>query len=761
MSAEYDFSGLLEMTHGGNLAGVIHELENMSLAYPELGIDNSLRPLREEYYLMLEYWSRGYKDDDSGRRLESLISRFYTMLLDLSGSFMIRKSSFLTTMSKRLRSGARDWSADSLRVMMEDYVSDMALLELEPAHVREERMHAVMQSHYQAMDDLFCYVYTSGQWTPHTAEAYTAMLLSPTVDSADQQLVVSAVTLACMRVFDVKKVILLTEVYRRSTDEYVRQRALVGWALCCGGCRGAMSVYPDALGSMRSIMGESGVADELVDLQKQLIYTFNADKDARTINEEIMPGLLKNSDMSITLGGIKENDADPLADILNPNQGEGKIEQLEAQINRMKDMEKAGSDIYFGGFSQMKRFPFFSRMSNWLMPFNLGHPDLWQYRSALKGNSAFLDNILKANVFCNSDRYSFAIVVTQMMDRIPENMREMLNRPEALGMALGMPGATDGLDTESPIRIRRLYLQDLMRFFRLYSNRSELPDNPFNVKDEQLTEKHVFLASPVFDCEAVRRRFVEVCTFLSRFSGTFNVAEKMLLGIGVSDRDFDYNMLLAGMYLRESVNTASAYMNGSALEYYANVLDSNPDDARALYGYGKCCLKLELYDKAVPVYSRLMEMYPDNAKYTLCYCMCMVKLGNYDEARPLLFRIDYEHPGNALIKETLAVTLIGQGEYGSAKSILAELIQSSTATAAHYRGYAYCLWAEGDIVAAAGNFVKCIESENRGKSRESLLVDIYSGVKDADFSVMFSKDISDEDIRMMCEYVYRLIVSGE
>lgn len=761
MSAEYDFSGLLEMTHNGNLAAVIHELENMGLAYPELGIENSLRPLREEYCLMLEYWSRGYKDDDFGMRLEKLMSRFYTMLLDLSGSFMIKKSAFLAAMSKKLRGSARDWSVDSLRAMMEEYVSDMALLELEPPHVRDEKKHSVMYSHYQAMDDLFCYIYTSGQWTAHTAEAYTDMLLSPTVDSSDQQLIVSAVTLGCMRVFDVRKAILLTDVLRRSNDEYVRQRALVGWTLCAGGSGDAMSLYPDALEVMRQMIDEANVADELVDLQKQLIYTFNADKDAKTINEEIMPDLLKNSDMGIVSGGMDEKGSDPLADILNPNREEGKIEQLEAQINRMKDMEKAGSDIYFGGFSQMKRFPFFSKLSNWLIPFNVSHPDLWQYRSALRSNSAFLDNILKANVFCNSDRYSFAIVVTQMIDRIPVNMREMLNRPEALGMAFGMPGAADGIDSESPIRIRRAYLQDLLRFFRLYSNRSELPDNPFAVNDGQLTEKHVFMASPVFDCGALKNRLVDVCTFLSRFANTFSIAEKMLLSMEDSNRGFDYNMLLAGMYLREGINASSAYMNGRALDCYANALSFRKDDARALYGYGRCCLKLELYGKAAPVYAKLMEMYPDNAKYTLCYCICMVKLGNYDEVRPLLFRMDYEHPGNALIKETLAVTLIGQGEYEGAKSIFAELAGMSDATAVQYRGYAYCLWVSGDITSAADNFVKCIKKEGGSETRESLLSCIYACVKDKDFSSLFSQCISDGDIKMMCEYVCHLIVSGK
>lgn len=35
----------------------------------------------------------------------------------------------------------------------------------------------------------------------------------------------------------------------------------------------------------------------------------------------------------------------------------------------MMDMREKGVDIYFSGFSQMKRFPFFSSLVNWFVPF--------------------------------------------------------------------------------------------------------------------------------------------------------------------------------------------------------------------------------------------------------------------------------------------------------------------------------------------------------------------------------------------------------
>ena len=47
---------------------------------------------------------------------------------------------------------------------------------------------------------------------------------------------------------------------------------------------------------------------------------------------------------------------------------------MEESFQKMAEMQKQGTDIYFGGFSQMKRFPFFNELSNWFVPFYSHHP---------------------------------------------------------------------------------------------------------------------------------------------------------------------------------------------------------------------------------------------------------------------------------------------------------------------------------------------------------------------------------------------------
>ena len=197
-------------------------------------------------------------------------------------------------------------------------------------------------------------------WNNDRALFYQNLILAPTVDTADAALIVAAVTLACMNIFDPLKWKTLTQVYRQHPDEKVRQRALVGWAMA----------LPERLTdegvrqSLAELLIDTATCDDLFQLQRQVFLCMNAEKDTRQIQEDIMPGLIKNNPLNITRFGISEQEEVPLKDILDPNADDKAMEEMEESIHRMMDMQKAGADIYFGGFSQMKRFGFFYQTVN-------------------------------------------------------------------------------------------------------------------------------------------------------------------------------------------------------------------------------------------------------------------------------------------------------------------------------------------------------------------------------------------------------------
>ena len=356
-----------------NLSAAIVELENYLSVHPHQVNSDRLHALKTDYQLMADYWKRGFKDPQLPALYQSLLQRMYVLCANISKHYGLGHSAFMSSVYMRLRMTARDWSPQNIREELEAFVSETALLELEPEHLRKPKMQELYQQHQHQMNVLFDYVYTSDIWSDGKATAMEELLLSPTVDSNDQQLIVSAVMLSLLEHFDISKFRTLVHVYQQATDERVRQRALVGWVLSLDS-RLAVSVYPEQKALVDKLLEDENCCKELVELQKQFIFCINAEQDTQTIQREIMPDLIKNQNIRLTRNGIEEQEDNPMEDILNPEAQEKKLEQLEESFQRMMNMQKQGSDIYFGGFSQMKRFPFFNELSSWFTPFYMNHP---------------------------------------------------------------------------------------------------------------------------------------------------------------------------------------------------------------------------------------------------------------------------------------------------------------------------------------------------------------------------------------------------
>ena len=260
----------------------------------------------------------------------------YVLCANISKHYGLSHSSYLSSLYMRLHMTACDWSPQNIREEMESFVSDVALLELEPAHQQETKRQELYKQHQHQMNVLFDYIYTSDIWSDGMASAMEELLLS-----------------SLLEYFDMGKMRTLVHVYQQTTDANVRQRALIGWVLALGHPMAA-ALYPELPTLIDHLLEDGHCREELAELQKQIVFCINTDQDTRTIQQEIMPELIKNQDFRITPNGIVENEEDPMEDILNPGSEERKIEKMEESIQKMAAMQKQGSDVYFAGFSQMK-----------------------------------------------------------------------------------------------------------------------------------------------------------------------------------------------------------------------------------------------------------------------------------------------------------------------------------------------------------------------------------------------------------------------
>ncbi len=657
----------------GNVGQVIDEIDVYLSAWPNPLFQEKLDSLKQEYQLMTDYWQQGVKDPQRPVLYQRLLQRLYRLCGNLAVHRHLKNSSYLQTLSSQCRSNGKNWSMAAIRQEMENFVSEVAMLELEPEPQRSEKSTQLYSQHHQQMNGLFNYVLTSSLWTDSVGQAMEDLLLAPTVDSMDQQLLVSAVTLSLMNRFDFVKFRMLVHVYQRSQDEPVRQRALVGWIM--GIDDDFLNVFPEQRPLVAEVLASERSCQELTELQIQLIYALRVEQDTMTIQDEIIPDLLQNSSLRMTPGGIREVE-DSLDDVLHPEAAEQRMEKLEESARRMMDMQKQGADVYFGGFSQMKRFPFFYDISNWLVPFYQKHPDIAQFIA--KVDSRFTDFILKQGMFCDSDKYSFVIAYHHIYASMPDNLKEMLKMDNGAGI-MGMESVSRE-EQQKPAYIRRMYLMNLYRFFRLFPNRSALC-NPFDTTRNE-TGMCLFMTSALFAASPLEQYKREVVALLMK-TGMKKTATLLLQTFPDALRDLRYYLWTGD---------------------YAKALEKEPNDERALLGSARTAFNRGDYDEAIAAYDHLLLLRPDKESYQLNRAICQIQMKEYDEAQQMLFQLNYKNPDNLAVKRALAWSLTCDGKLEQADNYYQQLLAEPKCQPDDYLNRGYCLWLQGRIADAASSF---------------------------------------------------------
>ena len=705
------------------LGKAIEVLEHLYAKHPSLIGHGEFDSIRNDYRLMVDYMGRGYADSQREALYSTLLQRLYRVAANLEISWRCKN---IGAYIDAFRVSAHlNMSHDFIRTVLETFVSDVAMLSLQPESTRKQRQTEIYDRHQQFVNRLFNALWTSCQWTEEDCVFYTDLLLSPTVVSGDQQIIASAISLGAMNQFDINKFKTLVSVYRRASDEYVRQRALVGWVLSVFE---GMDIFAEQGAVVRELCSDSSITRELLTLQIQFFYSQDAEKDNDKIQHDIMPDIMRNSNLAVGRLGIIEKEEDALENILHQDAEDRRMEQMEEKVRKMMDMQKQGSDIYFGGFRQMKRFPFFNEVVNWFTPFYLEHPAL---RPVMRnfGDSNFLRILMDKGNFCESDKYSFALALEHIINQLPENMKEVMESEDVLGPLAATEAPQDA------VSIRRTYLQDLYRFFRLYRSSGDFI-NPFEdngkgdfVADTFFFTYRIFMGTGLDDVKlrlALHLYKHHQFTRLTELLATFQSSDPR------------YSILL-GYTNIEAGRSETSY------HFFDEALKSEPDNQWALRGKARAALDSEDYSTAEEVYARLLELNPEHKGYTVNHCVALLKLGRAGEVREELFRLDYQYPEDMNVKRVLAWAMLSDRSLDKASQLYDRLL-AATPVHEDYLNAGYCQWALGNIQHAAGLFREWMSKSGNGRAR--LLEEFRS---DAD--ILSTYDITDTDCFLMLSLV--------
>ena len=631
-----------------------------------------------DYELMMNYMLTGMADPSRAELYAQLVLRTYKLLGNIEMGLRLQHD---TDALSLFGGGVKPLDVRDIREKLEAYVSEMALLSLDSQEQQDVTSRDIASRHQQFLTETFINIVGSAQWSHELASDMLALILSPTIDSIDAQLLISAIMMGALLVADIEKVITLMCIYEQAQSEKLRQRALVGWAFCLD--KDALISLQPIQNKLTDLLLRQQVRDDLLELQMQIVYCQNAERDEERIRKEVMPTLMSNQSYEITKFGIKEKDDDSLEDILNPDNEERKMEELESGIQKIIDMQRQGADIYFGGFSKMKRFSFFYTFANWFMPFYAEHPQL-QHLSADFLGSTYMQKMFEQGPFCDSDKYSFVLGLSSVFDQLPENIREMLKNGEA---TLGIVG-TDTNQKMTPAYYRRLYLQDLYRFFKI-NNYQRAFYNPFEER-----EGHMLLANEIYR-SSLHDQALRMVRFLYQRQ-MYKEAKALLMPYydGSNVGDISLRALLA--------MKQGEYVIAEGL--YQKAYEKEPSNEHLLKGYAMSAFYSGDFDDAAQLFEQLLESQPDNRKYKLNLAISYINNGKVDEGVKLLFELNYKYPADVNIKRALAWGFLYTGQLEKAVKLYAEIIADESASAVDYLNAGYSSWFDKRIEDAAQQF---------------------------------------------------------
>lgn len=659
------------------LGTVLKDTSKLMTDY-SISVNDELEDISNSYQMMSDYMLRGYQDNQRDSLYHQLARRLYRVLSNASLQARIKfDSSLAPLLSGRTNNVQPD--TDSLRASLESFVSDVALLTLEPQSTVEAKSKGLYEQRFAVVSIAFIDIVVSGQWSNEYASDIAALILSPTIDAMDALTLCASVMMAALLSPDPAKVMMLLKIYQKANDEKLKQRALIGWVFALD--KGDYRLFPEISNTINQLLDNDDFREELVQLQMQIVYCLTAEQDTQTIERDVIPNIMKNQNLEMTRFGIREKEENPMDEILHGDNSDKKIEEIEQSMRKITDMQKRGADIYFGGFSKMKRFGFFFTLSNWFTPFYIQHPGLEQIPKEIR-KAQFMSSLLSSMPFCDSDKYSFALAMSTVYAQLPDNIKEMLGN----NVAMEVPGAEGIINT--PAFYRRQYLQDLYRFFRINDSRRAFRD-PFTNKDNKL-----FLDNPIY-AGSMHDGAISVVTFLLK--RRLFVEAKVMLNAYFDENSLEDNLLAGRIALREG-----QYAKAEVLFTKAYSMENGKE--KALKGYALASFRCAHYAQASKLYRQLSVLYPDKELYPMNEAIALINDERADEAVKILYELYYKDQNNPDIKRVLAWAMLCTKQLEKSAKLYQELLSLEKPEAADYLNAGYCAWFNGKGEEAARLF---------------------------------------------------------
>jgi tetratricopeptide (TPR) repeat protein len=554
----------------------------------------------------------------------------------------------------------------------------------------------------------------------------------------EKALYISAILLSGLRYWDEEKVHRLID-FAGEEDQEVSARALVALVILLYQHDHRVELYPNIIHRLKLLKEELKLEQNLEKIALQLIRTRDTLEIGRKLQEDLMPEMAKikpKLEDKLKMDDIREE----LEEGRNPDWESvfSESDDLYRKVDEFMKLQMEGADVYMTTFAHLKQFPFFSEMSNWLVPFHGENPDLSEIYSTSSDEfdpDIFVDGLKNTPFLCNSDKYSFIFNLRYL----PEEQKKMLSTAFLMEIEGLQEMISDEKLTSSDFTMRTVfiqYIQDLYRFFKISPFKNEFED----VFDGKLDLYRSNFFREIVEDDSITRNIAEYLFEKDHFEEALDIF-RMLLKENPDDREL---LEKAGFCLQKLGNYRDAVSTYELIDL------SSEASMWTLKNMGICYRKLGDYKSALEVYGRAAALQADDQTIESLIGFCHLKLGSYETALKHYFKIEYMNPGNQHILRPIAWCYFALGELEKSDKYFARVFEAKPG---HYDfiNYGHVQWALGKKRDAVELYLQSLRDLK-------FEMGDFQKTMEEDRSILIQNGILEQDIPLMLDYLhYRLM----
>lgn len=264
-----------------------------------------------------------------------------------------------------------------------------------------------------------------------------------------------------------------------------------------------------------------------------------------------------------------------------------------------------------------------------------------------------------------------------MAAKLPSALKEMLSsHPNATGRS--------NEEYSTPAYIRRKYIQDLYRFFKLNNKGNEF-GCPLDIGEEGgKGSRVIFFANPWISQLMPEERADAVQFFFRKrqFGIVAALVEECQKNGKVLEREL---LALANSYMRLRVYD-------KAMLAFQQLYSEQKGGQNVMKGLADSMFMLRMFKEAAEIYAKLMLMDGRNTAYVMYHSLSLINSGEAQKGLEDLFRLDYQHPDNPNLKRALAWGYLMDSKPAEAERIYDRLMGEESIIDSDLLNGAYAKW---------------------------------------------------------------------